>query len=62
MEIIWHIVLTVCLGSTCLEQDVQWFEDKAECEKMLKSYSEIPTDGDWDSVDYICKPVGSLST
>jgi|TARA_B100000085_G_C18268127_1_gene400944 hypothetical protein len=62
MEIIWHIILTVCLGSTCLEQDVQWFENKTECEEMLKAYSEIPTDGDWDSVDYICKPVGSLST
>ena len=61
MEIIWHIILTVCLGSTCLEQDVQWFENKTECEEMLKAYSEIPTDGDWDSVDYICKPVGSLS-
>ena len=62
MEIIWHIILTVCLGSTCLEQDVQWFENKTDCEEMLKAYSEIPTDGDWDSVDYICKPVGSLST
>ena len=62
MEIIWHIILTVCLGSTCLEQDVQWVENKTECEEMLKAYSEIPTDGDWDSVDYICKPVGSLST
>ena len=62
MEIIWHIILTVCLGSTCLEQDVQWFENKTQCEEMLKAYSEIPTDGDWDSVDYICKPVGSLST
>ena len=62
MEIIWHIILTVCLGSTCLEQDVQWFENKTECEEMLKAYSEIPPDGDWDSVDYICKPVGSLST
>jgi len=25
MEIIWHILLTVCLGSTCIEQDIQWF-------------------------------------
>ena len=41
MEIIWHIILTVCLGSTCLEQDVQWFENKTECEEMLKAYSEM---------------------
>ena len=62
MEIIWHILLTVCLGSTCLDQDVQWFESKAECDKMLTVYSEMPTDGDWDTVQYECKPVGSTST
>lgn len=59
MEIIWHILLTVCTGSTCLEQDVQWFNTKAECDQMLVEYANIPTDGDWDSVEYICKPVGS---
>ena len=59
MEIIWHILLTVCLGSDCVEQDIQWFDTKEECNQMLKKYSEIPADGDWDTVDYICKPVGS---
>ena len=61
-EIIWHILLTVCLGSSCVEQDVLWFDDKADCDKMLQIYAEIPADGDWDSVEYICKPVGSEST
>ena len=61
MEIIWHILLTVCLGSTCLDQDVQWFESKAECDKALIVYLEMPSDGDWDTVEYICKPVGSMS-
>ena len=61
-EIIWHILLTVCVGSTCLEQDVQWFENRAQCEIMLMQYAEIPADGDWDSVEYICKPVGSKGT
>jgi len=61
MEVIWHILLTVCLGSTCLEQDVQWFESKVECTDMLKVYETIPSDGDWDTVEYICKPVGSMS-
>ena len=61
-EIIWHILLTVCLGSSCVEQDVQWFDDKADCDKMLQIYAEIPADGDWDSVEYICKPVGSEAT
>lgn len=61
MELIWHILLTVCLGSTCIEQDVEWFETKIECEKVLNVYSEMPADGDWDSVEYQCKPVGSTS-
>jgi len=62
MELIWHILLTVCLGSTCIEQDVQWFETKSQCDQMLVEYSEIPADGDWDIVEYICKPVGSKAT
>ena len=55
-------MLTVCLGSTCIEQDVQWFETKSECDEMLKIYIDIPADGDWDTVEYVCKPVGSTST
>jgi len=62
MEVVWHILLTVCLGSTCLEQDIQRFDSRIECDKMLQVYIEIPADGDWDSVVYECKPVGSTST
>lgn len=62
MDVIWHILLTVCLGSTCLEQDIQWFETKTECDEMLVVYTELPTDGDWDTVEYQCKPVNSTST
>ena len=29
---------------------------------MLKVYTDIPADGDWDTVQYECKPVGSTST
>ena len=59
METIWHILLTVCMGSTCLEQDVQWFEKEEECRAMLPVYVGVPADGDWDTVEYQCKPVGS---
>jgi len=62
MEVIWHILLTVCLGSTCIEQDIQRFDNKAQCNKILKVYTDIPSDGDWDTVQYECKPVGSTST
>ena len=62
MQTIWHILLTVCSGSTCLEQDVQWFETQSEREVMMVEYTEIPVDGDWDTVEFICKPVGSISS
>ena len=62
METVWHLLLTVCIDSTCLDQDIQWFDSRQSCETMLVQYATIPTDGDWDSVEYICKPVGSLST
>jgi hypothetical protein len=62
MEVIWHILLTVCLGSTCIDQDVQWFDDKEQCFKMLDVYEGMPADGDWDTVVYQCKPINSLST
>ena len=62
MQTIWHRLLTVCLGSTCVEQDVQWFDEEEKCREMLPVYVSIPADGDWDTVEYVCKPVGSRST
>ena len=62
MQTIWHILLTVCTGSTCLEQDVQWFEKEQQYKSRLVEYVEIPVDGDWDTVEYVCKPVGSTGT
>ena len=59
MEIIWHILLTACLGSDCRTQDVQWFDTQTECEVTKGLYEQIPLDGEWTSVTYICKPVNS---
>ena len=61
MEIIWHILLTACLNSECRTQDVQWFKNKNTCEATKKLYEEIPIDGNWTSVNYICKPKDSVS-
>ncbi len=52
-------MLTVCLGSTCVSQDIQWFDTEEECLVMLTTYAAIPADGDWDTVEYVCKPKGS---
>ena len=62
MEIIWHILLTVCLKSECVSQDIQWFDTKEECLKMLPVYTDLPQDGNWDSVLYICKPKDSIAS
>ena len=62
MDFIWHLLLTVCASGTCIEQDIQWFQSQIACETTLVHYAEIPPDGDWDSVEYVCKPVGSKAT
>jgi len=62
MNVIWHILLTVCSGSTCLEQDVQWFDSEIECQTMLVEYVAIPAVGDLDIVTYVCKPKDSIAS
>lgn len=62
MNIIWHILLTVCVSGQCLSQDVQWFDGasaKKDCFLTLKRFQEIPADGDWDKVIWECKPKGA---
>ena len=61
MDVVWQILLTVCSGSTCLEQNIQQFETKLKCEIVLVEYTEMPADGHWDTVKYICKPLDSVS-
>jgi len=59
MQIIWHILLTVCLDGECRTQDVQWFDTQKECLVSLDLYREIPPDGHWQTVDYVCKPLNA---
>jgi hypothetical protein len=45
-----------------LSQDVQWFDGasaKKDCFLILKTFQEIPADGDWDKVIWECKPKGA---
>ena len=62
MEVIWGLLLTVCSGSTCLEQDIEQFTSREKCEIILVEHAVIPVDGSWDSVEWICKPIGSFGT
>jgi hypothetical protein len=60
MEVIWTLLLTVCMDNGCLTQDIQWFEDKQECIKMKVVHEDILPDGHWKTVDYKCTIKGSL--
>jgi hypothetical protein len=62
MEIMWHILLTVCLQSDCITQDVQWFDSKQDCYDMLPIYQLIPPDGRWDAVEYKCTLKDAIET
>ncbi len=62
METLWAIYLTVCVGSTCLDQEVQRFDTASSCKTTLPAYTEIPNDGDWDTVEWQCLPLGGSST
>jgi hypothetical protein len=59
MQIIWHILLTVCMNGECRSQDVQWFDSQEECKKTLEEYRSIPRDGEWHTVVYVCKPMNA---
>ena len=60
MEIIWSLMLTVCMDSqTCVEQTVQWFDEKPQCIEAKLIHENLPQDGGWKSVNYECTVVGA---
>lgn len=61
IEMLWAVYLEVCLANQCAKQEVQRFDTQAQCEKMLKAYVEVPADGQWDTVEWQCRPLNSES-
>ncbi len=59
---IWSLMLTACMQSTCVEQSIQWFEDKQECIEYKLLHEELPKDGNWSTVDYVCTLVNGVET
>ena len=45
-------------SQSCVQQSIQWFEEKSECIEMQTLHEELPIDGDWKTVDYKCTVVG----
>ena len=60
MEIIWSLMLTVCMDSqSCIQQTVQWFDEKNQCFEMKMLHEELPVDGHWKTINYKCTIVGA---
>ena len=67
MQVVWHLLLTVCMNGTCSEQEIQRFDPpsaQVKCEVMLPIYREVPLTEDYPTAtaEYVCKPLGSLGT
>ena len=61
IETLWAVYLEVCLGSQCIRQEIERFDFQAQCETMLEAYLEVPADGDWDTIEWQCRPLNSES-
>jgi hypothetical protein len=63
METLWAIYLTVCISTTCVNQEIQRFDTAELCKTTLPAYLEIPNDSaNWDTVEWQCLPLGGSAT
>jgi hypothetical protein len=62
MEIIWVLILSVCTTDHCITQTVleTTAQDKCLNEKVL--HEQLPSDGDWKTVEYKCEILNSVET
>jgi len=58
---IWHIILIVCLNGRCMQQEVATFGNLADCKYALVEYLTAPTDGNFDTVTYLCKSDNTIA-
>jgi len=59
---IWSLLLTACVETTYVKQDIQWFEDRQECIEFKILHEELPQDGSWGTITYECKILNGAST
>ena len=60
MEIVWVLLLSVCSAEQCITQEVLQTNHKDKCMYHKVMHEQLPQDGDWSKVEYICKPKDSL--
>ena len=56
----WVLILTICMaeGTGCFSQPVGFHDTKQKCLASKYMHEELPTDGQWSSIDYECKLLG----
>jgi len=59
---IWALLLTACMETTCVKQSIQWFEKQQECISFKVLHEELPQDGSWTTVEYKCKLINGAAT
>jgi len=59
---IWSLLLTACVQTNCVEQSIQWFEEKQQCIEFKILHEELPQDGHWNTVEYKCILVNGVQT
>ena len=62
MEFLWAVYLTTCLNGQCYTQEIHRYDPpmaQYKCERLLEVYASIPADGNWDTIEWVCKPLNS---
>lgn len=58
-NIVWVLLLSVCNTEQCITQTVLETSAKDRCMYHKIMHEQLPKDGDWKSITYICKPKNS---
>ena len=60
MEIVWVLLLTVCSHTGCISQEVLQEKNEQDCHYQRLVHDTLPSDGDWVSITWECKPKNSF--
>jgi len=58
-NIVWVLLLSVCNTEQCITQTVLETSAKDRCMYHKIMHEQLPIDGNWKSITYICKPKNS---
>ena len=59
MQILYELLLTVCLNGDCHFQPIKYFDDLDKCLIEKHEHEILPRDGKWKTVTYECNIHGA---